>query len=59
VLGTAVSDAGDGGLVPLAFVAVTAQVYDFPFDSDPTVIGEPVAELVPATPAFDDVHVAS
>ena len=58
VLGIAFAEAGDGALVPLAFVAVTVHVYDFPFDRPPMTIGEPAAEFVPAVPPFDDTHAA-
>ena len=59
VLGTTVADAGDAAPGPFAFVAVTVHVYVFPFDSDPTRIGELTAEFEPGTPPFDDTHVAS
>jgi len=58
VLGTTTADAGDAAPVPFAFVAATVHVYDLPFDSPPTTIGEPAPEADPATPPFDDVHVA-
>ena len=58
VLGTAAADAGDAGPAPFAFVAATVHVYDFPFDNEPTTIGDPAPEPDPATPPFDDVHAA-
>jgi len=57
--GTTADDAGDGGLVPFALVAVTVHVYDFPFDNGSTTIGEPAPELEPAAPPFDETHIAS
>jgi len=59
VLGIATADAGDDAPGPFAFVAVTVHVYDLPFDSDPTTIGEAAPEFVPVTPPFDETHVAS
>ena len=59
VLGIVGADAGEGSLVPSPFVAVTVHVYVFPFDSDPTTIGEPTSEAAPATPPSDDTHAAS
>jgi hypothetical protein len=56
VLGMTVADAGDAGPAPLAFAAVTVHVYDFPFVSAPTAIGDAVSEAAPATPPFDDTH---
>ena len=56
--GSAAADAADAALVPLTFVAVTVHVYDFPFDSPPTTMGEPAPDPAPATPAFDDTHAA-
>ena len=58
VLGTAAADAADGTLVPFAFVAVTVHVYDFPFVSPVTTIGEAAPDAEPATPPFDDTHAA-
>ena len=58
VLGTAAADAGDGELVPFAFVAFTVHVYDFPFDNEPTTIGELAPGAEPAAPPFDDTHAA-
>jgi hypothetical protein len=59
VLGTAAFDAGDAGLVPFAFVAVTVHVYVLPLESEPTTIGDDVAEFVFGAPPFDDTHDAS
>jgi len=56
VLGTAATDSGDAGPVPFAFVALTVQVYDFPFDRPPTTVGDAVSEAEPGVPPFDDVH---
>ncbi len=55
-LGTTTSDAGDGALVPFAFVAVSVHVYDFPLVNPTTMIGDPAPDPVPATPPFDDPH---
>jgi hypothetical protein len=59
VLGMTTADAGDVGLVPLAFVALTVQVYDFPFDNPPTAIGEAAPFAEPGMPPFDDVQLAA
>ena len=59
VLGTTVADAGDAAPAPFALVAVTVQVYVFPFDNEPTRTGELSAEFVPVTPPLEDTHVAS
>jgi hypothetical protein len=40
--GTTTADTGDAGPVPIPFVAVTLHVYDFPFVTPVTVIGENV-----------------
>jgi hypothetical protein len=56
VLGIATADATDEGPGPFAFVAVTVQVYDFPFDKPPTTIGEAAPLAEPAAPPFDDGH---
>ena len=58
VLGIATADAGDATPVPSAFVALTVQVYDRPFDNAPTTMGEvaPVAE--PVAPPFDGTQPA-
>jgi hypothetical protein len=57
VLGITAIDAGDAGLVPFAFVAVTVHVYDFPFVKPLTTIGEAAPFIDPAVPPFDDAHV--
>ena len=58
VAGIAASETGDGALVPIAFVAVTAHEYVSPLKRLVTVIGdaEPDAECV--SPLPDDVQVA-
>jgi len=59
VLGMTTADAGDGAPSPFAFVAVTVHVYDFPFVSPFTTIGEPAPDAEPAAPPFDDVQFAA
>jgi hypothetical protein len=54
--GTTTTDATDAGPEPLAFVADTVHVYDFPFDKPPTTTGEPAPDAEPATPPLDDTH---
>ena len=58
VAGIAASEAGDGALVPIAFVAVTVHEYVSPLRRFGTVIGdaEPEAECV--SPLLDEMHVA-
>ena len=58
VLGTTAADAGDGTLVPFAFVAVTVHVYDFPFDNAVTTIGELTPAFAPGRPPFEETHAA-
>jgi hypothetical protein len=58
VLGTTAADAGDAAPVPFAFVAVTVQVYDFPFVSVPTTIGAPAPDAEPGVPPFEDTQFA-
>ncbi len=55
-LGTATADADDVAPVPIAFVAVTVHVYDFPFVRPPTTVGEAVSVAEPGLPPFDDAH---
>ena len=57
VLGIAAADGGDAGPVPFAFVAATAQVYDFPFVRPTMTTGEVVPAPDPVAPPFEDVHV--
>jgi hypothetical protein len=56
VLGTTAADAGDNAPVPFAFVAVTVHVYDFPFVSPLTTVGDAMSAAEPGTPPFDDAH---
>ncbi len=56
--GMTVFDAADAGPVPIAFVAVTLQVYVLPFVNDATTIGLEAPEAEPAMPPFDDVQLA-
>ena len=56
MFGTAATDAGDAAPGPFAFVAVTVQVYDFPFVRPPTTVGEAVSVAEPGLPPFDDAH---
>jgi hypothetical protein len=56
--GTNEFDAVDGVLVPFAFVAVTVQLYVFPFVKPVTTSGLVAPETVPSAPPFDDVHFA-
>jgi hypothetical protein len=58
VLGITAADAGEAAPAPFAFVAVTVHVYDFPFASAPTTIGEPAPDADPAVPPFDDTQFA-
>jgi hypothetical protein len=59
VAGTTVAfDAGDSAESPMTLVAWTVHVYDLPFVSDCTEIGELVPELVPVAPPSLDVQVA-
>ena len=58
VLGTTACETGDAEPAPFAFVAVTVHVYDFPFVSPPTTIGDPADEADPPVPPFDDAHAA-
>ena len=58
VLGTTLTDAVDIAPVPFAFVALTVQVYDFPFVNPVTTIGDPAPEADPGLPEFDEVHAA-
>jgi hypothetical protein len=58
VLGMTAAEAADAAPGPFAFVAVTVQVYDFPFDKLPTTIGEAAPFTDPAVPPFDEEHVA-
>jgi hypothetical protein len=58
---TTAADAADARLDPTPFVALTVQVYDFPSDALPTVIGPAVAPVwtpVLVTPPLLEVHVA-
>jgi hypothetical protein len=57
VAGTNAFDAIEGKLGPTAFVAITVQVYDLPFVSPLTTIGEPAPDAFPVAPPFDDAHV--
>ena len=57
-LGTSTADGTDGALVPLPFVAVTVQVYAFPFVKPPTRMGEPGPVADPGGPPSDDTHAA-
>jgi hypothetical protein len=57
-LGTATADGTEGSLSPFPFVAVTVHVYDVPFVRPTTRIGEFAPDADPATPPFDDAHVA-
>jgi hypothetical protein len=59
VLGIAAADAGDAGLVPFAFVAVTVHVYDFPLVRPPTLTGDAAPLAAPAVPPFPDGHATS
>ena len=59
VLGMTAADAGDIGLVPLAFVALTVHVYDFPFDNPPTAIGEAAPLRRTGVPPFDEEQLAA
>jgi hypothetical protein len=54
---TAADDVDDAP-VPIAFVAVTAQVYDFPVVAPATVIGLALPEAERTAPPFDDEQVA-
>ena len=56
VFGTTLTDAVDIAPVPFAFVALTVQVYDFPFVRPETRIGELAPVFDPAAPPFDDAH---
>jgi hypothetical protein len=58
VLGITTVDAGDAGPAPFTFVAVTVHVYDFPFVSPATTVGEAVSFAEPAVPPFDDTQLA-
>jgi hypothetical protein len=59
VLGVTWADSGEDGLWPSAFVAVTVQVYELPFDKPTTTIGEPVPAAIPAVPPCRGAHCAS
>ncbi len=59
VLGTVAADDADAAPGPFAFVAVTVHVYDRPFVSAPTTIGEAAPLAEPAVPPFDDVQFAA
>ena len=52
-------DTADGAVVPMEFVAVTAQTYVAPMVSDPTTIGLDGPDTPPSAPPFEDTHVAS
>jgi len=58
VLGMTTADAGDAGPEPFAFVAETVHVYDLPFVSEPTTIGDTAPDADPAVPPFDDAQFA-
>jgi hypothetical protein len=57
--GTAATDAGDAGPVPLAFVAVSVQEYDLPFVRPSTSIGDAGPPADPGAPPFDETQVTS
>ena len=59
VLGTTGLEAADAGPSPFAFVPVTVHVYDFPFVSPLTTMGDVVPDSDPGVPPFGDVHVAA
>ncbi|HTK16950.1 MAG TPA: hypothetical protein VL769_11200, partial [Acidimicrobiia bacterium] len=54
--GTTLADAGDGLPAPSTLLAVTVQVYVFPFVSPLTVIGDATPVLLPGVPPSLDVH---
>ncbi len=55
--GTTAAEDGDEGPEPLPLVALTLHVYDLPFVSPVTVIGdEPPGTLALAAPPFDETH---
>ena len=56
VAGTTAADAGDSAPAPFTFVAATVQVYDFPFVSPPTTVGDAASVTEPVRPPFDDTH---
>jgi hypothetical protein len=56
VLGTTAADADDDAPVPFPFVAATVQVYDFPFVSPPTIVGDARSAIAAGVPPFDDTH---
>jgi len=59
VLGIATADAAEAGPSPFAFVALTVQVYDFPFVRPVTASGDAAPVTEPAVPPFDDTQFAS
>ena len=55
-LGTTTAEADDATPVPLAFVAATVQVYDFPFVRPATTVGDATSVTEPGAPPFDEAQ---